>query len=124
MYGLNASGPAPKSLSVAALKTEDSKDPSYGVEPIDVPGAVAGWMTLHERFGKLPLEEVMALAIRYAEEGYPVTPNISVSGRKLSKTIPNIVIVRNSRAGSIHSLPTTLGSNPARCSAARRWLRH
>ena len=53
------------------------KIPSYGVEPVDVPGAVAGWMTLHERFGKLPLEEVMAPAIRYAEEGYPVTPNIS-----------------------------------------------
>ena len=67
-----------KSLSVAALKDRGfEKIPSYGVEPIDVPGAVAGWMTLHERFGKLPLEEVMALAIRYAEEGYPVTPNIS-----------------------------------------------
>lgn len=78
MYGLIASGPAPKSLSVAALKDRGfEKIPSYGVEPIDVPGAVAGWMTLHERFGKLPLEEVMALAIRYAEEGYPVTPNIS-----------------------------------------------
>ena len=78
MYGLNASGPAPKSLSVAALKDRGfEKIPSYGVEPIDVPGAVAGWMTLHERFGKLPLEEVMAPAIRYAEEGYPVTPNIS-----------------------------------------------
>lgn len=78
MYGLNASGPAPKSLSVAALKDRGfEKIPSYGVEPIDVPGAVAGWMTLHERFGKLPLEEVMAPAIRYAEKGYPVTPNIS-----------------------------------------------
>ncbi len=78
MYGLNASGPAPKSLSVAALKDRGfEKIPSYGVEPIDVPGAVAGWMALHERFGKLPLEEVMAPAIRYAEEGYPVTPNIS-----------------------------------------------
>ena len=50
MYGLNASGPAPKSLSVAALKDRGfEKIPSYGVEPIDVPGAVAGWMTLHER---------------------------------------------------------------------------
>lgn len=88
MYGLNASGPAPKSLSVAALKDRGfEKIPSYGVEPIDVPGAVAGWMTLHERFGKLPLEGVMAPAIRYAEgrlSGDPeYFPSLAGSFRKL-----------------------------------------
>ena len=78
MYGLNASGPAPLANSVAALKARGhEKIPSYGVEPIDVPGCVGGWAALHERFGSMPLEEVMAPAIRYAEEGYPVTPNIS-----------------------------------------------
>lgn len=78
MYGLNASGPAPMANSVAALKARGhEKIPSYGVEPIDVPGCVGGWAALHERFGSMPLEEVMAPAIRYAEEGYPVTPNIS-----------------------------------------------
>ena len=78
MYGLNASGPAPKANSIAALKARGyDKIPSYGVEPINVPGAVAGWMTMHERFGSLDLEEVMKPAIEYAENGFPVSPNIS-----------------------------------------------
>ena len=78
MYGLNASGPAPKANSIAALKARGyDKIPSYGVEPINVPGAVAGWMAMHERFGSLDLEEVMKPAIEYAENGFPVSPNIS-----------------------------------------------
>ena len=78
MYGLNASGPAPKANSIAALKARGyDKIPSYGVEPINVPGAVAGWMAMHERFGSLDLEEVMKPAIDYAENGFPVSPNIS-----------------------------------------------
>jgi len=64
--------------SVAALKERGfDKIPSYGVEPINVPGAVGGWMAMHERFGSMPLEEVFAPAVRYAENGYPVSPNIS-----------------------------------------------
>ena len=78
MYGINASGPAPKANSIAALKARGyDKIPSYGVEPINVPGAVAGWMAMHERFGSLDLEEVMKPAIDYAENGFPVSPNIS-----------------------------------------------
>ena len=64
--------------SIAKLKERGFDSiPPYGVEPIDVPGAVGGWMAMHERFGRLPLEEVMAPAIDYAENGYPVSPNIS-----------------------------------------------
>ena len=48
-----------------------------GVEPIDVPGAVATWCALHEKFGSLDLETVAEPAARYAEDGYPVSPNIS-----------------------------------------------
>ena len=56
MYGINASGPAPKANSIAALQARGyDKIPSYGVEPINVPGAVAGWMAMHERFGSLDL---------------------------------------------------------------------
>ncbi len=78
LYGINGSGPAPKANSVAALKARGyDKIPSYGVEPINVPGAVGAWMALHERFGSMPLEDVMAPAISYAENGYPVSPNVS-----------------------------------------------
>ncbi len=78
LYGINGSGPAPMLNSVAALKERGySEIPTYGVEPINVPGAVGGWMAMHERFGQLSLEETFAPAINYAENGYPVTPNIS-----------------------------------------------
>ena len=78
LYGINGSGPLPKAASIAKLKERGFESiPPYGVEPIDVPGAVGGWMAMHERFGRLPLEQVMQPAIDYAENGYPVSPNIS-----------------------------------------------
>ena len=78
LYGINGSGPLPKAASIAKLKERGFESiPPYGVEPIDVPGAVGGWMAMHERFGRLPLEEVMQPAIDFAENGYPVSPNIS-----------------------------------------------
>ncbi len=78
LYGINGTGPAPMLNSVAALKERGfDKIPSYGVEPINVPGAVGGWMAMHERFGSMPLEEVFEPAVSFAENGYPVSPNIS-----------------------------------------------
>lgn len=78
MYGLNGSGRAPKSVSIDELKKRGhDKIPSYGVEPINTPGAVGGWLAMHEKFGKLSLEEDFAPAINYAREGYPVSPNIA-----------------------------------------------
>ena len=77
LYGLNSSGFAPKSISVAALKERGhTKIPSYGVIPINVPGAPAGWVAMNQRFGNLSLEECMAPAIDYAENGYAVAPNV------------------------------------------------
>lgn len=74
LYGLNASGPSPKSFSKKAL-TERGLDqiPMHGVIPVTVPGAPSAWAALSKRFGKLPLSEVLAPAISYAEEGYPIS---------------------------------------------------
>jgi gamma-glutamyltranspeptidase / glutathione hydrolase len=69
LYGLNASGRAPEGLSYEKLKTllGDQKNmPLFGPLPITVPGAVDGWFTLHGRFGKLPMKEILVPAIRYA----------------------------------------------------------
>ena len=64
--------------SIAALKERGyDKIPSYGVEPIDVPGAVGAWMEVHKKFGKLPIKTVMEPSINYAENGFPVSPNMS-----------------------------------------------
>lgn len=78
LYGINGSGPAPLKASIEELKKRGyDKIPSYGIHPINVPGAVDAWVQIHERFGKLSLEEVFQPAINYANEGFPVSPNIS-----------------------------------------------
>ena len=52
LYGLNASGPAPQSLSIEYFKENNlEKIPAYGPLPVSVPGAVDGWIKLHEKFG-------------------------------------------------------------------------
>ena len=77
LHGLNASGPAPESISIEALKERGhEKVPVHGVLPVTVPGVPAGWAALSERFGKLPFAELLEPAIRYAEEGYPLTPTL------------------------------------------------
>ncbi len=78
LYGLNASGRSPASLSLAELKRRGlEKIPPYGPLPVTVPGAVDGWFELHRRFGKLPMSRILEPAIRYAEEGFPVTELIA-----------------------------------------------
>jgi gamma-glutamyltranspeptidase/glutathione hydrolase len=77
LYGLNASGPAPQSLSIDALKERGySEMPRYGIIPLTVPGAPAAWIELSRRFGKLPFAELLAPAIAYAEQGFPVSPTL------------------------------------------------
>ncbi len=78
LHGLNGSGRSPKSLTLAELKAKGlTKMPSHGPLPVTVPGAVDGWFELHARFGKLPMEQVLAPAIRYAREGFPLTELIA-----------------------------------------------
>ena len=81
MYGLNSTGWAPKGLSLEALKAKGitGRPPAHSIHLVTVPGAVAGWDVLHKRFGKLPLADLMAPAIYYAEEGIPVAERIAVN---------------------------------------------
>jgi gamma-glutamyltranspeptidase / glutathione hydrolase len=75
LYGLNASGPAPRTLSIDVLDKAGVKQiPKYGFIPVTVPGTPAAWAKLSSRFGKLPFTEVLRPAIEYAENGYPITP--------------------------------------------------
>jgi gamma-glutamyltranspeptidase/glutathione hydrolase len=73
LYGLNSSGWTPKALTIDALKAKgiDEVNP-IGVETIDIPGAVAGWDALHTRFGTLPFSKLLAPAIYYASNGFPL----------------------------------------------------
>ncbi|RPH30521.1 MAG: gamma-glutamyltransferase [Bacteroidales bacterium] len=78
LYGLNASGRSPKSLSLAYFKEKGIKHiPALGPLPVSVPGCVDGWFELHKKFGKLKMEEILQPTIGYAREGFPLTELIA-----------------------------------------------
>ena len=78
LHGLNASGPAPKDISIDYFRDNDlEKIPSYGPLPVTVPGAVDGWIKLHEKFGKLEFRTLFEPTIAYAKNGFPVTETIA-----------------------------------------------
>ncbi len=78
LYGLNASGRSPKSLTLEYFKKHGYKKiPSHGPLPVTVPGCVDGWFELHRKFGRLPMTDILEPAIRYAREGFPVTELIA-----------------------------------------------
>jgi gamma-glutamyltranspeptidase/glutathione hydrolase len=88
LYGLNASGRAPKLLTIDEVRElGHDRIPYTGVLPQTVPGCVDGWFELHKRFGRLPMKRILAPAIEYAEEGFPVTEVIAyyweLGGRRL-----------------------------------------
>jgi gamma-glutamyltranspeptidase/glutathione hydrolase len=78
LHGLNGSGRAPMGLTPDLLEQAGhSKMPTHGWMAVTVPGAPAAWQDLHAQFGRLPFEQVLAPAIRYAELGHAVTPIVA-----------------------------------------------
>ncbi len=73
LYGINASGWAPAGLSIEFLKSKGITEmPQFGIQSVTVPGVVDGWSKLLTRFGTKNLAQVLAPAIHYAREGFPV----------------------------------------------------
>ncbi|HEY2727217.1 MAG TPA: gamma-glutamyltransferase [Parafilimonas sp.] len=73
LYGLNASGHSPYSLTPDDFKKKGlTSIPTYGVLPVSVPGCVDGWFALHDKFGKLSMQQILAPAIDYARNGFPI----------------------------------------------------
>ena len=80
LYGLNAGGWAPTGLTPELLKSKgNTRMPSSGIYTVTVPGAVKGWEMLRSRFGKLPMADLLAPAIFYAEDGFPVSDVIAAA---------------------------------------------
>ena len=78
LTGLNASGRAPKAMTLEYFREKGlDRIPPFGPLPVSVPGAVDGWFELHERYGSLPMRDILAPAIRYAREGFPVSEVIA-----------------------------------------------
>lgn len=85
LHGLNASGRSPRGLTYEMMKQAlhgRKLIPVYGNLPVTVPGAVDGWFELHRKFGRLPMTEILAPAIAYARNGFPVT---QIIGHDLGK---------------------------------------
>lgn len=90
LYGLNASGRSPKSLTLQYFRENGyASIPPYGPLPVSVPGCVDGWFEMHARFGSMDMEKILAPAIQYAREGFPVSELVAyyveVASRRLQK---------------------------------------
>jgi gamma-glutamyltranspeptidase/glutathione hydrolase len=75
LHGLNASGRAPRKMTPAHFKGRDAV-PMRGWDSVTVPGTVSAWRTLSDRFGRLPFADLFEPAIRYATDGYLVSPTV------------------------------------------------
>ncbi len=88
LYGLNGSGRSPKSLTLEHLQKLGLKTiPPHGPLPVSVPGTVDAWFELHGRFGRLPMKELLAPAIGYARDGFPVSELIAYYWQRAVPTL-------------------------------------
>ena len=86
LYGLNASGWAPKALTIDYLKAKGvTQMPATGIDTVTVPGAVEGWNKLHERFGRMAWKELFAPAIFYAQNGFAVQEFIGMDWKEAAR---------------------------------------
>src|SRR5512142_2600911 len=76
LVGLNASGRAPAAWSPARFAGREAM-PQRGWETVTIPGAVSGWVALSQRYGTLPFADLFEPAIRYARDGYAVSPTVA-----------------------------------------------
>lgn len=91
LHGLNASGQAPRKISPETLTERGLQEiPKFGFIPVTVPGAVGGWAAAIKRFGQLSFEEVLAPAITYARQGYPLSPNLAAAWQRAYEIYQNL----------------------------------
>lgn len=77
LHGFNGSGRAPRAMTRDLFSARGlDRVPDRGPLSWTIPGCVDGWFALHDRFGRLPLDELLAPAIAYAGSGFPVSPVI------------------------------------------------
>lgn len=89
LHGLNGSGRWPAAGGADRLRdTGHTAMPERGWTPVTVPGAVDGWAVLHERFGRLPVDRLLEPAIRYAEQGFPLSPMVARQWAAAAKFFP------------------------------------
>lgn len=88
LYGLNGSGRSPYELKLQYFKENGyTKIPALGPLSVSVPGCVDGWFELNKKFGKMPMSEILAPAIKYAREGFPVSEVIAYYWQSNSRSL-------------------------------------
>src|SRR4051794_31495569 len=126
LHGLNACGWAPAALTPALLRNQGlTAMPQTGIHTVTVPGAVAGWAALQHTLGSLPLSDLLAPAIHYADEGFPVSDVIAAHWTALAEklaTEPNAaaLYLPNGRAPR----PGEVFANPDLAASLRRIATH
>src|SRR6266540_1022620 len=119
LHGLNASGWAPGGLTPELLRSRGFVEmPASGIHSVTVPGAVAGWEALRQRFGTLPMSDLLAPAIFYAREGFPVSEVIAAAWAEFTDKLAAVpaaasVYLPNGRApreGQLFRNPTLADS--------------
>ncbi|MEM9039067.1 MAG: gamma-glutamyltransferase [Actinomycetota bacterium] len=88
VFALNASGRAGSGASSASIRDDGFQEMPFrhDIRSVTVPGCVDGWMALHERFGSLPLDQVLAPAIAFADAGFPASPLLAAAIHVLDDT--------------------------------------
>ncbi|HVF63405.1 MAG TPA: gamma-glutamyltransferase family protein [Casimicrobiaceae bacterium] len=87
LIGLNASGRSPAAWTRERFASH-SQMPVYGWDSVTIPGAVSGWAALSQRFGRLPFADLFEPAIRYARDGYAVSPMIAQMWQRAATVLP------------------------------------
>ncbi len=88
LHGLNACGWAPAGLTPALLKSLGvTQMPQSGIHTVTVPGAVSGWEALRAKLGSLPMADLLAPAIFYANDGFPVSDVIAAHWASLADKV-------------------------------------
>jgi gamma-glutamyltranspeptidase/glutathione hydrolase len=96
VHGLNASGWAPAAMTIDSLAALDMPSmPQRGIHSVTVPGAVAGWVALHEKFGRLSLQSILSAAIAHAADGFPVS---EITALEWQGAMPALQTDRNATA--------------------------
>src|SRR5438477_12731397 len=88
LIGLNASGRAPAAVTPQRYQGL-SGIPQRSWEAVTIPGAVSAWNALSQRFGELPFADLFAPAIRYARDGYAVSPVVAQKWRAAASILPH-----------------------------------
>lgn len=91
LHGLNGSGRWPAGADVEAIRAAGHTDfPDWGWSAVTVPGAIDSWAVLHERFGSLPIDRLLAPALRYADRGHALAPVVAHAWSRAAEHYPNL----------------------------------